>query len=67
MFLIMGSIGVIIASLGGGQLFDHWSRTGPFTLMGVLNVLALLWAIVVRVRTPQMVIGEAPDSAGAPE
>ena len=58
MFLIMGAFGVIVASLGGGQLFDHWSKTGPFTLMGVLNALALVWAIVVRVRTPQAVIGE---------
>ena len=58
MFLIMGAFGVIVASLGGGQLFDHWTKTGPFTLMGVLNALALVWAIVVRVRTPQAVIGE---------
>lgn len=58
MFLIMGAFGVIVASLGGGQLFDHWSKTGPFTLMGVLNAVALVWAIVVRVRTPQAVIGE---------
>ena len=58
MFLLMGAVGVIVASLAGGQLFDHWSKTGPFTLMGVLNGLALIWAIVVRVRTPQAVIGE---------
>ncbi len=67
MFLIMGALGVIVASFGGGQLFDHWSKTGPFTLMGALNVLALIWAIVVRVRTPQAVIGEAVDPVGTPE
>jgi MFS family permease len=55
MFLLMGSLGVIVASWVGGQLFDHWSKTGPFTLMGALNVLALIWAIVVRLRTPQAV------------
>ncbi len=57
-FLVMGALGVIVASLGGGQLFDHWSKTGPFTLMGVLNAIALVWAIVVRVRTPQAVFRE---------
>lgn len=55
MFLLMGSLGVILASWVGGQLFDHWSKTGPFTLMGALNAVALIWAIVVRLRTPQAV------------
>ncbi len=55
MFLMMGSLGVVLASWVGGQLFDHWSKTGPFTLMGALNAVALIWAIVVRLRTPQAV------------
>lgn len=50
MFLVMGAVGVIIANSIGGQLFDHWSRTGPFTLMAVLNGCVMLWALVVRFR-----------------
>jgi predicted MFS family arabinose efflux permease len=58
----MGSLGVILASWVGGQLFDHWSKTGPFTLMGVLNAVALIWAIAVRLRTPQAVFrDDLPD------
>jgi MFS family permease len=50
MFLVMGAIGVIVANQLGGQLFDHWSRTGPFTLMAVLNACVMSWALVVRWR-----------------
>lgn len=52
MFLVMGSLGVILASWVGGQLFDHWSRTGPFTLMGILNLVGLIWALLLRLRSP---------------
>ncbi len=50
MFLVMGAVGVIVANSLGGQLFDHWSRTGPFTLMGVLNGCVMCWAAAVRWR-----------------
>jgi MFS family permease len=50
MYLVLGAFGVIIANSVGGQLFDHWSRTGPFTLMAVLNGCVMAWAIVVRRR-----------------
>jgi len=50
MFLVMGAIGVIVANFLGGQLFDAWSKTGPFTMMAVLNGGVMVWAVVVRWR-----------------
>jgi MFS family permease len=50
MFLVMGAVGVIVANSIGGQLFDHWSRTGPFTLMAALNGCVMIWALAVRWR-----------------
>ena len=43
-----GAIGVIATNWVAGALFDTWSYQAPFLFMGVLNVLMLIWAVVVR-------------------
>lgn len=49
-FNTMGGIGIIMVSGIGGIIYDALGRATPFTMMGILNGLLLLAAIVVRVR-----------------
>jgi predicted MFS family arabinose efflux permease len=46
----VGGIGILLASYGGGLLFDSIGRTAPFTVMGLLNIVLLLVAAAVKVR-----------------
>jgi MFS family permease len=47
-----GAVGILIASVIGGRLFDSVGPAGPFVLVGAMNGLVLLMAIVVRIRAP---------------
>ena len=52
-FGLCGAVGILVASKVGGHLFDSWARSGPFVLMGALNFVVLVWALVVlRAREP---------------
>lgn len=64
-----GAVGTMIGSMLGGLLFDWWRPGAPFLLMGGLNLLVMISAIVVRIRYPQekalQTIGTADNPAGA--
>jgi len=47
-FNLSGAIGIVVISGLGGWLFDAMGRSMPFTVMGALNGLLLLFAILVR-------------------
>ncbi|MGI9329985.1 MAG: MFS transporter, partial [Gammaproteobacteria bacterium] len=49
-FNLSGAIGIVIISGLGGWLFDAVGRSMPFTVMGALNGLLLLAALLVRWR-----------------
>jgi len=51
-FTASGAVGMLIASGVGGYLFDHWTYTGPFLLMGLINACVLLFALYVRFKYP---------------
>jgi MFS family permease len=51
-FNFCGAIGILVTSKAGGWLFDHVGPSGPFIMIGALNVAVLLGALVVRVRHP---------------
>lgn len=51
-FTACGAIGMLMASGVGGYLFDKWTYTGPFLLMGIVNACVLVFAIYVRVMHP---------------
>ena len=36
--------GILIASVVGGYLFDHWLKTGPFVFFGSISALVCIWA-----------------------
>lgn len=46
-FTLTGAIGILIASVVGGYLFDHWLKSGPFVFFGLISFVVLMWALVV--------------------
>ncbi len=49
-FTLTGAVGILIASVVGGYLFDHWLKTGPFVFFGFISSLVLVWAMILRFR-----------------
>jgi len=47
-----GAIGILIATVVGGVLFDIVGPSAPFVMLGVFQAFVLVFAIVVRVRNP---------------
>ena len=52
MFNIFGAIGIFIAVAIGGTLFDVLGGYGPFVLVGGMNAIVALLAIIVRIKSP---------------
>ena len=48
-FNLSGAIGILVASVAGGWLFDHWREPGPFVVFGLL-ALAMMGAAVLLSR-----------------
>ena len=51
-FGLCGAAGIMLATGFGGWLFDSWMRAGPFVLVGAANVVIVVLAIMVRLRSP---------------
>jgi MFS family permease len=49
-FTLSGAVGILIASVVGGYLFDHWLKTGPFVFFGAISAVILVWALILRAR-----------------
>ena len=58
-FTLTGAVGILVASVVGGYLFDHWLKTGPFVFFGMISALVLVWALLLRARQPQAALGAA--------
>jgi MFS family permease len=43
-----GALGIMLAFLLGGWLFDHWMYQGPFVLAAVLCACVAVWAVLVN-------------------
>jgi hypothetical protein len=59
-----GSAGVLILAVIGGLLFDYWKPGGPFVVVGVMNLMILLIAVLVRINTgyksPKGTVSDTP-------
>lgn len=51
-FNLSGAVGILVASVAGGWLFDHWREPGPFVAFGVLAFGMMVAAVWLRRRTP---------------
>ncbi len=47
-FTFSGAMGILIASVVGGQLFDNWLKSGPFVFFGFIAACVFIWALIVR-------------------
>lgn len=52
MFNMSGAVGIFFAGFFGGRLFDSVGPHGPFVMIGVLNGLLVLFALLVRIKSP---------------
>ena len=59
-FNIMGAIGILACSIFGGWLFDSVSPNATFLMVGIINALICLLAVLVRFRSP----GYTPEKPG---
>lgn len=57
-FNIAGALGIAFVSALGGYLFDAVSPKAPFILAGALNGLVMLAALIVRMKSPGVMIGK---------
>ncbi|WP_448212007.1 MFS transporter [Colwellia sp. MEBiC06753] len=47
-FNLCGAIGILVSSIIGGYLFDHWMNAGPFIFVGFCGLIVFIWALVVK-------------------
>ena len=47
-FTMSGAVGILIASVAGGYLYDLWRPSGPFVFFGIIALLVFIWATLVR-------------------
>jgi MFS family permease len=43
-----GALGIMLAFLLGGWLFDHWAYQGPFVLAAILCAGVAVWGLIVN-------------------
>ncbi len=51
LFNTCGSVGILALSIIGGLVFDHWMPGAPFVVVGVMNLMVLVMAVAVRLKT----------------
>ncbi len=61
-FGLCGAIGILFALGVGGRLFDAIHPSAPFVLMGIANIILLIWSIAVRIKAPGLMIRKSSDA-----
>ncbi len=49
---LFGAIGILVAAVAGGRLFDSIGPSAPFVMLGLLQLVLCLAAVVVRLKSP---------------
>ncbi len=57
-FNTAGAVGILFCSTIGGYLFDAMSPKAPFILIGALNAVVFIFALIVRLKSPGRMPGE---------
>lgn len=66
---ICGSVGTLFANLVCGELYDVWSKSAPFLVIGICNLAILAFALRVRARHPVPAaepVAESPSPQPSP-
>ncbi|ARN73228.1 MFS transporter [Oceanicoccus sagamiensis] len=53
-FSLIGAAGILLGTYFGGVVFDGVGRTAPFLMMGIVNAMVAITALVVLLRSPGM-------------
>ena len=64
-FNIMGALGILFCSVVGGWLFDAVAPKASFVMIGALNGVIFLLAIVVRLKSPGRMPSETTEAPDA--
>ena len=49
-FNLAGAVGILVASVVGGWLFEHWREPGPFVVFGALALVMMIAAVLLSRR-----------------
>jgi MFS family permease len=64
-FGVAGAIGILVATTGGGMVFDRIGPSAPFVIFGALNLVVFAWGLAVfrRIRVPEWSRGGVQNQA----
>ena len=65
-FSVAGALGILITSGVGGSLFDSIDPRAPFVLLGLMNLVVLVAAVLVRIYAPGPPMAREFQSKAAP-
>ncbi len=64
-FNISGAVGILLITLGGGELFDAIDPRAPFVVVGSINVLLFFASLYVRLRAGPRTMTRSPSAGSA--
>ncbi|WGL16825.1 MFS transporter [Microbulbifer bruguierae] len=64
-FTLSGAVGILVASVIGGYLFDTWRPSGPFVFFSAVALAVFTWAMLIR-RDKGTTESAAPISSSSP-
>ncbi len=59
LFNLTGAVGIMVASIVGGMLFDAWREAAPFILFGLFALVVLIWGLLVRSKIEPVPVEES--------
>lgn len=65
-FGLIGTIGILFATYFGGQIFDKFAYSAPFTMMAGVNAVIAIWALLVRFTAVDSSTQPSPSSVSSP-
>jgi len=59
-FGLVGTFGILFATLLGGQVFDRFYYAAPFTMMAAVNAIVAIWALLLRAKRTTSTHAKSP-------
>ncbi len=64
-FNLSGAVGILISSVAGGFLFDHWRAAGPFVFVGLCALAVMIGGLLMRRRIVRQAEADTAITAAA--
>jgi hypothetical protein len=62
---LCGAAGILVTSLSGGYIYDHWMISGPIILTGIANLAVFAFAALVWLKDGRPVRFEPREARSA--